>query len=52
MRTVNGGIHIVRLAYYTFKRNLVFLFTYESVENLPKTNNSLPERIYSFKDCS
>ena len=37
----NGGIHIVRLAYYTFKRNLAYLFTYESVENLPKTNNSL-----------
>nr|WP_321432495.1 hypothetical protein [uncultured Campylobacter sp.] len=23
----NGGIHIVRLAYYTFKRNLAYLFT-------------------------
>nr|WP_321432641.1 hypothetical protein [uncultured Campylobacter sp.] len=41
MRTANGGIHIVRLAYYTFKRNLAYFFTYESVENLPKTNNGL-----------
>ena len=41
MRTANDGIHIVRLAYYTFKRNLAQLFTYESVENLPKTNNGL-----------
>ena len=31
----------VRSAYYTFKRNLAYLFTYESVENLPKTNNGL-----------
>nr|WP_321431620.1 hypothetical protein [uncultured Campylobacter sp.] len=30
----NGGIHIVRLVYYTFKRNLAYLFTCESVENL------------------
>ena len=31
----------VRSAHYTFKRNLAYLFTYESVENLPKTNNAL-----------
>ena len=31
----------VRSAYRTFKRNLAYLFTYESVEGLPKTNNSL-----------
>ena len=31
----------VRSAYYTFKRNLAYLFTYESVDNLPKTNNAL-----------
>lgn len=31
----------VRSANYTLKRNLAFLFTYESIENLPRTNNSL-----------
>ena len=31
----------MRLAHLTFKRNLAYLFTYESVENLPKTNNGL-----------
>ena len=31
----------VRSAYYTFKLNLAYLFTYESVDNLPKTNNAL-----------
>ena len=31
----------LRSAHYTFKRNLAFLFTYESVKNLPKTNNGL-----------
>ena len=31
----------VRSAYRTFKRNLEFIFTYENVENLPKTNNAL-----------
>ena len=31
----------VRSAHYTFKRNLAYLFTYESLKNLPKTNNAL-----------
>ena len=31
----------VRLAHYTFKHNLELLFTYESVDGLPKTNNGL-----------
>ena len=31
----------LRSANYTLKRNIAFLFAYESVENLPKTNNGL-----------
>lgn len=31
----------LRSAHYTLKQNLPFLFTYESVKYLPKTNNSL-----------
>ena len=30
-----------RSAHYTLKRNLTYLFSYESVKNLPKTNNGL-----------
>ena len=30
-----------RSAHYTLKRNIAYLFTYESIEYLPKTNNGL-----------
>lgn len=32
---------MLRSVHYTLKRNLTYLFTYESVKNLPKTNNGL-----------
>ncbi|MGM9995284.1 MAG: hypothetical protein ACI35K_02565 [Campylobacter sp.] len=37
-----------RSAHYTLKRNIAYLFTYESIEYLPKTNNGLES--CSFKD--
>ena len=32
---------MLRSDHHTLKRNLTYLFTYESVKNLPKTNNGL-----------
>ncbi|MCI7362034.1 MAG: hypothetical protein MSH30_01720 [Campylobacter sp.] len=37
-----------RSAQYTLKRNIAYLFTYESIKYLPKTNNGLES--CSFKD--
>lgn len=39
----------MRSAYRTFKRNLAYLFTYESVENLPKTNNGIKREFTHLK---
>ena len=40
---------IPRSAHYTLKRNLTYLFTYESVKNLPKTNNGLESEFAHLK---
>ena len=39
----------VRSAHYTFKRNLAYLFTYENLKNLPKTNNALEREFAHLK---
>ena len=38
-----------RSAYYTLKRNIAYLFTYESIEYLPKTNNGLESEFAHLK---
>ena len=38
-----------RSAYYTLKRNITYLFTYESIEYLPKTNNGLESEFAHLK---
>ena len=40
---------MLRSAHYTLKRNLTYLFTYESVKNLPKTNNGLEGKFAHLK---
>ena len=40
---------ILRSAHYTLKRNIAYLFTYENVENLPKTNNGLESEFAHLK---
>ena len=38
-----------RSAHYTLKRNITYLFTYESIEYLPKTNNGLESEFAHLK---
>ena len=38
-----------RSAHYTLKRNIAYLFTYESIEYLPKTNNGLESEFAHLK---
>ena len=40
---------IPRSAHYTLKRNIAYLFTYESIEYLPKTNNGLEREFAHLK---
>ena len=38
-----------RSAHYTLKRNIAYLFTYDSIEYFPKTNNGLESEFAHLK---